>query len=64
MSMISTEKNYSKKSNSEEKEYKYCLRCGRKLRNPEAKMRGMGKICAEKSKHETRRRLFDANCDT
>ena len=62
--MISTEKNYSKKSNREEKEYKYCLRCGRKLKTLDARMRGMGKICAEKSKHETRRRLFDANRDT
>ena len=46
------------------KEYQYCLRCGRKLKTLEARMQGMGKICAEKSKHETRRRLFDANCDT
>lgn len=46
------------------KEYQYCLRCGRKLKNVEARIRGMGKICAEKSKQENRRRLFDANCDT
>ena len=29
-------------------EYKYCLRCGRKLKNPEAKKLGYGKICYEK----------------
>lgn len=61
--MMCTEKNCSKNTNME-KEYKYCLRCGRKLKTPEARTRGMGKICAEKSKHDTRRRLFDANCDT
>ena len=49
---------------SSNKEYNYCLRCGRKLRTEEARLLGMGKICAEKSKHDTRRRLFNANCDT
>lgn len=62
--MMCTEKKCSETLNTERKEYKYCLRCGRKLKTPEARTRGMGKICAEKSKHETRRRLFDANCDT
>lgn len=46
------------------KEYQYCLRCGRKLRTVDARLRGMGRVCAEKSKHDSRRRLFNANCDT
>lgn len=42
-----------------------CLRCGRKLKTPEARERGMGKICWEKSHVEKeRRRLFDANHNT
>ncbi len=42
-------------------EYNYCLRCGRKLKTPENKIRGMGKICWEKSHLEQSKRLFDAN---
>lgn len=38
--------------------YKYCLRCGRRLKSEEARMRGMGKICAEKMKHHEQLRLF------
>ena len=35
-------------------EYKYCLRCGRRLKSAEAKRVGMGKVCAEKvSKYRT-----------
>lgn len=33
-------------------EYQYCLRCGRKLKNPEAKELGYGKICYEKIKNK------------
>ena len=33
-----------------EKLYKVCLRCGRKLKNLEARQRGFGKICFEKWK--------------
>lgn len=43
---------------STENEYIYCLRCGRKLKNPENKKRGMGKICWEKSKTDNKKRLF------
>ena len=43
--------------NSEVK-HKYCLRCGRKLKNPENIARGMGKVCYEKSKTDNQRRLF------
>lgn len=38
--------------------YRYCLRCGRKLKKPENIERGMGKICWEKSQTEQSRRLF------
>lgn len=34
----------------EQKEYKYCLRCGRKLKRPEARQLGFGKICYEKQR--------------
>ena len=32
----------------EKKQYKVCLRCGRKLRSIEAKERGYGRVCWEK----------------
>lgn len=51
--MIETEK-----SSNTENEYLYCLRCGRKLKKPENKIRGMGKVCWEKSRKEEARRLF------
>ena len=35
-----------------EKEYLYCLRCGRKLKKAEYRKIGMGKVCQEKSKHD------------
>lgn len=38
--------------------YKYCRRCGRKLKRPENIARGMGKICWEKSQTDNQRRLF------
>lgn len=47
-----------------DKDYIYCLRCGRKLRNPEYRKIGMGKTCQEKSKNLSIRPLFrstDAN---
>lgn len=34
----------------ENKEYQFCLRCGRKLKNTEYRKIGMGKVCQEKSK--------------
>ena len=33
----------------ETKVYKYCLRCGKRLKTPENQARGMGKTCWEKS---------------
>lgn len=64
MPTMRTRKTNSNPIQGQNKEYQYCLRCGRKLKNEEARLLGMGKVCAEKSKHDTRRRLFDANCDT
>lgn len=40
------------------KEYEYCLRCGRKLKKPEARQRGYGKICEQKMKTESSKKLF------
>ena len=39
-------------------EFQYCLRCGKKLKSQEAKERGMGKICYEKSRRMKERSLF------
>ena len=43
----------------EKKEYQFCLRCHRKLKNPEYRKIGYGKICLEKSKNSEKSRLFD-----
>lgn len=32
----------------EEDEHEYCLRCGRKLKNPEARILGYGLVCYKK----------------
>lgn len=32
----------------ENKEYEYCLRCGRKLKNPLARQKGYGAVCEKK----------------
>lgn len=42
-----------------DKTYKRCLRCGRRLKTEEARMRGMGSVCWEKSKTEKKpQKLF------
>lgn len=44
------------------KEYEYCLRCGRKLKNDEARIRGMGVTCWRKHQVEhSQPRLFEDN---
>lgn len=40
------------------KEHEYCLRCGRKLKNPVARERGYGAVCEVKMRHEKGPRLF------
>ena len=34
------------------KEYDRCLRCGRKLKNPEARLKGFGFVCEKKMQTE------------
>lgn len=34
------------------KEYEHCLRCGRKLKNPEARLKGFGLVCEKKMQSE------------
>lgn len=43
-----------------EEEHEYCLRCGRKLKNPEARILGYGVICYKKIlvQNELKNRLF------
>ena len=44
----------------EKQDYQFCIRCGRRLKTPEARERGMGKICAEKYKEkEAKKKLFE-----
>ena len=38
--------------------YKNCLRCGRKLKNDEARERGYGKVCWEKRLSDSQQHLF------
>lgn len=40
------------------KEHKYCMRCGRKLKNSEARIKGYGAVCEKKIQTDNRRRLF------
>lgn len=47
-------------STSFDTEYETCLRCGRKLKSPESKKLGFGKVCYEKWQHETdAKKLFE-----
>ena len=39
-------------------DHKYCLRCGRKLKNVEARKKGYGAICEKKMEVQHIRRLF------
>lgn len=40
------------------REYQYCLRCGRKLKNPEARAKGYGLVCERKLIKSSKMRLF------
>ena len=42
-----------------QKEYEFCLRCGRKLKNPEARAIGYGKTCIKKARNAVKSRLFE-----
>lgn len=41
-----------------DKEYEYCLRCGRKLKSDKARVQGYGNICFKKMKSNQKNRLF------
>lgn len=43
---------------TKEKEYEYCLRCGRKLKSDKTRKQGYGDICFKKMKVNHRNRLF------
>lgn len=40
------------------KEFNYCLRCGRKLKNPKTRQIGYGDICLAKIQHSSKTPLF------
>lgn len=42
-----------------DKEYEFCLRCGRKLKNPEARKTGFGMVCKRKMEVNARKNLID-----
>jgi len=41
-----------------QKEYEFCLRCGRKLKNPETRIKGYGLTCQKKLETSVKSRLF------
>ena len=44
----------------EKQDYQFCIRCGRRLKTPESRELGMGKICAEKYREkEAKKKLFE-----
>lgn len=43
----------------EKKEHEFCLRCGRRLKNPIAREKGYGAICEKKLRIITTQRLFE-----
>lgn len=42
----------------EKKDHDYCLRCGRRLKNPEARERGYGTVCFKKLQIQMINKLF------
>ena len=42
-----------------DREYEYCLRCGRKLKSDKARQQGYGQVCLRKIKIKQKNRLFD-----
>lgn len=51
---------------TENKEYEFCLRCGRKLKNPKTRLIGLGPTCHKKVLQENvqSRKLFTAQSTT
>ena len=44
--------------------YKYCLRCGRRLKSEQARVVGYGKTCLEKAQRVHKNRLIDIEKST
>jgi len=42
-----------------DKEYEFCLRCGRKLKSPETRLKGYGTVCEKKMRTVGKIRLFE-----
>ena len=42
----------------QDKEHEYCLRCGRRLKNLNARLIGYGSVCQKKMKHAEIKKLF------
>ena len=40
------------------KEHEYCMRCGRRLKNIDARIKGYGIVCEKKIQNDNKRRLF------
>lgn len=49
----------------ENNDHEFCLRCGRKLKNPRARRIGFGAVCERKAirEYEKSRQLFTADGD-
>ena len=47
------------KSGEIPKEYEFCKRCGRKLRNPDARKLGYGAVCFKKMQSSGKRLFVD-----
>ena len=43
----------------EQKEHKICLRCGRKLKNPDARKLGYGAVCFKKMQSSGKKLFLD-----
>lgn len=43
------------------KEHEFCLRCGRKLKNPIAREKGYGVICEKKMRVVNAQKLFQSD---
>lgn len=44
-----------------QKDHEFCMRCGRKLKNPQAREIGYGAVCLRKMRTEKSRQLFGAD---
>lgn len=42
----------------EKKEHEFCLRCGRRLKNPQVREKGYGAVCEKKIRAEQINKLF------